>query len=152
MNNQFDRLREAVARKNTQNRTISNWSVGQQIEHSANVVTSICKALHKSNPEKYNPKFNFGRSLCLATKWIPRGKGKAPKWVIPNEKELAEETLFGLINEAEENFISIDKLSPKSYFKHGYFGQMNLKQAKKFVEIHSNHHLKIIDDLVKSSN
>ena len=44
------------------------------------------------------------------------------------------------------------ELHANSNFKHPYFGVLNLKMTKRFLEIHTNHHLKIIKEILQSNN
>ena len=60
---------------------VSARSVGWHILHSLKVIQSILVALKKSDPERYERKFNFLRSVMFALNWFPRGRAKAPKMV-----------------------------------------------------------------------
>ncbi len=115
------------------NPTISKSSVGWHIEHTLLTMNLVIGALQKSNPENYKRTFNFYRILVFAMNKIPRGKAKAPKIVQPKED------------------FNIESLrSHKNYFEHPYFGHLTLKPTIKFLKIHTNHHLQIINDIIKS--
>ena len=129
---------------------VSHRGVDWHLDHTLKIINSICETLKKSNPDEFKPKFSLMKSFILFTGYIPRGKGKSPA-PFNNKGTIDEENLKVLLQEAKESLESLDDLPQNSHFPHPYFGSLNLKQAKKFIAIHSNHHLKIIKDIVSKS-
>ncbi len=130
------------------NTSISQSPVGWHIQHTLLTIKKIIAALQSSNPENYRWKFNLTRNFVFTFNKIPRGKGKAPKSVIPKEPY----TAAGLIKEmhvlkSEINVLAT--LNPRHYFDHPYFGSLNLKAACKFLEIHTKHHIAIINEILQ---
>lgn len=125
---------------------ISAASVGWHIDHCLKVIHNVCEALKSSDPQMYKSNFNFIRLYIFLRGSIPRGKGEAPKSVRPKENIHPE----GLLHQAEkvkQLLTEIEELPKKSNFKHPYFGVLNLNQTRKFLKIHTKHHLKIIQDI-----
>ena len=79
---------------------------------------------------------------------IPRGKAKAPKVVIPTHVATHEE-LKAKLQAAKNNILKLNSFSENSFFKHPFFQDLNVKQTEKFLLIHTKHHLKIIEDILK---
>jgi len=146
----IDRLEEHSLVHHKVNHQISNSSVGWHTEHSLKVITGIVDALEKSNKNDYKWKFNLGRYFILFINQIPRGKGEAPKIVVP-EGEITYESLKSSIERTRLAVKKIQKLQPNNFFTHPYFGDLNLRIAKRFLNIHTNHHLKIISDINKKA-
>ena len=48
-----------------------------------------------------------------------------------------------------KNLESFNDLEKNSFFIHPLFKQLNKKQTIKFLKLHTNHHLKIIKDILK---
>lgn len=135
--------------KNTEtiNTNISNSSVGWHIDHSLKVLITVSKAVKISKPEEYQLKFNKTRLYIFAKGSIPRGIAKAPKLVLPPENITKEGLIFQL-EEANKLLHILEELPEKSNFKHPYFGLLNLPMTKKFLKLHTDHHLKIITDIL----
>jgi len=125
---------------------VSAKSIDWHIDHSLKVIIKISNALKNSDPLTFQWKFNLVRYIVFLTKYIPRGKGKAPKVVLPPNKILKEDLLLQ-IDKTYQNLNEFENLPANSNFKHPYFGLLNLKMTKKFLKIHTNHHLKIIRDI-----
>ena len=130
------------------NESISDSTVLWQINHSFMVVNEVSKALILSNPEEYQWKFNKTRFIVYLTGKIPRGKAKAPKQSRPKENFDIESTKI-LYKETLENFSKIKDLEKNKFFTHPFFGKVNKKSTIKFLNIHTNHHLKIVEDILK---
>lgn len=147
----IEELQQYIPQKDLQVSSVSNWSVGYQIEHCTKVMYGVCHGLINSDPSTYRYKFNLYRTLVLPFGFIPRGKAKAPKAVKPVKSSSVEE-LESFLTKAEAMLTQIDGLPKNAYFNHPYFGMVNLKLAKRFIEVHTNHHIKIIKDIIKAAN
>jgi hypothetical protein len=130
---------------------ISNSTIGWQIDHTLRVITNVYKALEKSDPSQYKPKFSFVRAYIFLRGSIPRGRGKAPKIAVAQEAISVDE-IQRLLTLAKSQMQKIGNLPPKAHFPHPYFGNLKLKPSLRFLEIHTEHHLKIIRDILKSAH
>lgn len=127
---------------------ISKSDIAWQIDHSLKVINGIIFQLKNSNPEDYNWTFNLKRLLVFTSNKIPRGKASAPQSVQSFQK-INETDIINQIVIAKEMICDIENLDKNCNFKHPYFDVLNKKQTIKFLNIHTNHHLKIIKDILK---
>jgi D-serine dehydratase len=141
-------LANYIAHLNKSNKAISEASVGWHIEHSLLVIKQITATVAQSEPKLYKSKFNLSRFIVFLTKIIPRGKAKAPKVVIPVD-EITIETLQESLKNTYQAIAYLKDCQEKQYFMHPFFGQLNKKQTIQFLAIHTQHHLKIIRDILK---
>jgi hypothetical protein len=126
---------------------ISSASVGWHIEHSLLVIIKICETITNSDPNKYKWKFNLKWLIILITRSLPRGKAKAPPTVIPGEV-LTESSLQSSLELARKSIDNLGACHPNQYFYHPFFGKMNRNTTLVFFSIHTNHHLKIISNIL----
>lgn len=147
INEHLTYIESVVSEHQVKNPSVSSNSVGWQIDHCLKVFNNIINYL-KTAPTDKASKISISGRLFLGINYIPRGKGKAPKLVLPNN-DITTETLQSQLGEAKENLQSISSLDPQATFKHSYFGVLDLKQSIRFVEVHTNHHIKIIKDILK---
>lgn len=146
----IEELESYVDKASLVNEKISKSTIGWQIGHTLKVIYGVAKTVEKSDPKKYKRKFNLTRTIIFLTNKIPRGKGKSPKTVRPKEEEMTKEALLNLTKECKEALRSMQNVAPNAYFDHPYFGLLNKNQAFRFLEIHTEHHLKIIRDITRS--
>jgi hypothetical protein len=131
------------------NLQVSQSTVGWQIEHSLLTINGIVSAVQKSNPKDYNWKFSLMKLLVLATKKIPRGKAKAPKVVVPKAAINSYDLQIHL-TKTRDAIKALEMVSKDHFFEHPYFGKLKLKETIRFLEIHTDHHLNIIEDIVNN--
>jgi hypothetical protein len=141
-------LANYIADYNQFNHAISEASVGWHIEHSLLVIKQVTATVAQSEPKLYKSKFNLSRFFVFLLKTIPRGKAKAPKVVIPVD-EITLETLQESLKNTYQAITYLKDCEANQYFMHPFFGQLNKKQTIKFLGIHTEHHLKIIRDILK---
>ena len=145
----LDKIEQKIPHASLQNQAVSTASAGWHLHHSLIVVNAILTTLQKSKPEEYEWKFNWKRVLVLSiTKKIPRGKSKVPDRVAPKE-DTTQELLLQLVKSAREQISAVEKLPSNSFMAHPIFGKLNLKPALLFMELHTNHHLDIIKDMLR---
>jgi hypothetical protein len=129
------------------NHTVSKSNVGWHIEHSLLTIERIIEAVQKSNPDNYKWSFKLSRILIFTMNKMPRGRAKAPKVVVPNTYD--KQTLLEHLKTVTLKIQELENISPDKYFDHPFFGNLKLKKAVKMIEIHTNHHLEIINDILK---
>ena len=143
---EIEELEQMITHCNRVNRKVSQVSAGWHIDHSLQVINMVCKLLINSDPTAYKWSFNFVRSAIFLLNFIPRGKGSAPQSVTP-QGEILEETLYSQLEKAKKQSMDTIDLPGDSHFDHPYFGMLDLQMTKKFLLIHTRHHLKIIRDI-----
>ncbi len=144
----LDELEKAIPFQHKHNHAISSANIGWHIEHTLLTLNKIIHVLSKSDPAGYKFTFNIGRMLIFTLNRIPRGRGKAPKVVQP--EDFTSTSLEAHIELTRKSLLKLNSLKHKHYFEHPYFGNLNLKATIKFLLIHSKHHLGIIHDIQHS--
>jgi len=134
--------------KDIKNDSVSKSDIAWHIDHSLKVFNLVSKSLVLSNPKHYVNQFNTWRFILFNLNFIPRGKAKAPKMVFP-PNEISDELLEKQIQLAFENIEQLKTANKNAYFKHFVFGVLNKKRTIRFLKLHTNHHLKIIKDILK---
>lgn len=143
----LDDLRAFVDRRDARSPEVSSWSVGMHIEHCCLAVNSVCGALVDSVPPPPPAGFSLLRSTMLKTGFIPRGRGRAPKAVIPTREPDGDE-LHATLERAEADLNAARELSPQAWFRHFVFGVMTRDESLRFLAVHNTHHIKIMRDVV----
>jgi len=142
----INNLESYVDRCDKINTQISHQNIGWHIAHSCKVINTITQAITQSDPVKANPKFSFKFYFVLLTNNIPRGKAKAPSFVIP-AKTITKEEITIEIEQAKNSITSLLKAGRGHYFTHPIFGDLKRNKTLTFLAVHTNHHLKIIKDI-----
>jgi hypothetical protein len=130
------------------NPSVSNATVGWQIEHSLKTIYQIVLVVKNSNPQEYQWKFNKSKLFISILGFIPRGKAKAPKVVLPDDT-ISEESLLLSLQKVKSALQEWDSFDKNAYFPHPFFGNLNKKSTIWFLNLHTNHHLKIVNDICK---
>ena len=145
----LDEIMDLVPNLSYQNKNVSTVSVGWHLDHVLKVICKIIDALEQSEPKAYRYKLNFMRMSLFTLKYIPRGKGKAPKVVLPTEA-ITEEDLTKQLIEVRHGLEKAKHLPENCHFNHFIFGCLSKKRTLLFLKIHTRHHLKIIYDMLKT--
>jgi hypothetical protein len=140
-------LESKTPHKDVLNIEISKSNVAWHIDHSIKVINSVISVLKKSETN-YRWNLNLKRTYFLIVKRIPRGKAKAPKFVQSFE-EITIKDIERQLKTAHFLLLELETMDPKTNFTHPFIGNLNLKQALLFLEIHTKHHIKIINDIIK---
>ena len=143
----LNQLESNIANSDTVNTDVSAASAAWHIEHCLLVLNGVIEATRNSSPADYKWKFNFTRLVVYTMNKFPRGKAKAPDRVRP-VGVIDIERLRKSIEMVRPKIEILNTLKPNNFFLHPYFGKLNLKNTVKFLEIHTNHHLKIINDIL----
>ena len=125
--------------------SVSSSSIGWHIEHSLLTINKIVEATKASDANNYKFIFKPLKYIVFFTGKIPRGKAKNPKQVEPEFFD--ENTLKIHLQKTKNTIKELNAIDKNKYLNHPYFGNLKLEDAIKFLEIHSNHHLKIINDI-----
>jgi hypothetical protein len=146
--NLVDQLALQIPNANALNSNVSNANTAWHIEHSCLVIIKITETLQKSDPEKFQTKFNFKKIFVFLIGKFPRGRAKAPEVVMPIEN-ITTSHLEQSILKTKAAIVDLQNCEKNNHFSHPIFGSLNATETIKFLGIHTNHHLLIIRDILK---
>ena len=147
LSNLVDELASYIPQSELRNDQVSASNVGWQIEHSVLVISSVIEGVKRSDPSKYKWSFRPFKYLIFWRGKIPRGKSKAPKFVVPDT--FTAESLQNHIDSCRAKITEFESVGAGHYFSHPYFGDTKKKDVIPFLELHTEHHVKIIKDILK---
>jgi len=142
----LNELETKISQQEIFNEDISKSNVGWHLEHTLLAINKIIEALKESDPRNYRWSFKLPRILVFTMNKIPRGRAKSPKVVVP--KTYDQDTLRKHLKNTILNIEVLENIDPNKYFNHPFFGNLKLEKAIKFLEIHTTHHLEIINDII----
>jgi hypothetical protein len=148
LNIYFSEIEQKLKHGKLINSEISNSSVAWHLDHILKVINGICSTLAASNPSEYKGNITLTARLVLVFKFIPRGKGKSPSSALP-PSIIDSTNIIAQLSEAKKNIKTAAVLNPHAHFSHPFFGILNKKRSLRFMETHTKHHLKIVDDILK---
>lgn len=143
LQNQLEELEANMVDFELTNEAVSSASVGWHIEHSLLVIEGVIETLKTSDPKLFKKKFNLKKKIIYLLGKFPRGKARAPKSVRPSEQmdKIQTEKRLDRLKLAITELL---KLDTGVFFKHPIFGNLRLLDSVRFLELHTEHHLKII--------
>ncbi len=144
----INQLQKYIKDSDQINLDVSKVSVGWHLHHSLKVIDLVLTELKTSDPLKFQKKINFLKLFLFAINRFPRGKAKAPKIVVPSEN-LDQSALDIYFMRVKIRLEEIDSFDQNSFFKHPFFGHISKNETLKFLNIHTKHHLLIINDINK---
>ncbi|SDL13478.1 hypothetical protein SAMN04488034_102396 [Salinimicrobium catena] len=145
---QLNEMKEYISEKDIKNSSVSSAPVEWHLSHSLKVINNIISSLESSDPGNFKKEFSFWKVVIFLTRKIPRGRARSPKAVLPPE-DITLEHLKGEWSKAKQNVSLINSFPGKAHFEHPYFKHLDRNQTKKFLEIHTEHHLKIIREILE---
>lgn len=130
------------------NLEVSQVTVAWHLDHCLKTVNKIYDSLAASNPEQFKRSTNIPKIMSLTMNYIPRGRAQSPDVVRPPEIILTKDIEAQLI-EAREKVGKALELDENAHFTHPVFGTIARGNALRFWEVHTEHHLKIIRDILQ---
>ncbi|TNF73550.1 MAG: hypothetical protein EP299_08140 [Acidobacteria bacterium] len=136
---------------------VSGWSVGEHLQHlllsDRTILVTFDKLLDGKSTSSSGGPTAAGRFI-LTSGYIPRGKGTAPKAVVPGT--LSPDEIASGFEEVKTRFEELEPRlgeiqASRATFRHPLLGDFNPRQWLKFVKIHHRHHTKIIRDIGKAA-
>lgn len=145
---QLDEMEQKIPFSGSIAPAVSKVPVSWHLAHNLKVINSILKGLEISEPASFRRSFSWKKELVYLFGKMPRGKARAPKRVLPEANVSAEE-LQKEIREIRRRLTLIKDLPKNAFFEHPYFGHISRDETPKFLVIHTEHHLKIMRDILK---
>jgi len=139
-----------------QSKSVSAWSVGKHVEHltlsDEITLDGLSKLLADPQGGKPGKPTLVGR-VCLWSGYIPRGRGKAPKGVVP--QGIPSEVIRDRLAAVRQGFVelepSVESLTSSTATQpHPVFGRLDASQWLRFTAVHHNHHQKIMRDIARA--
>lgn len=135
---------------------VSGWSAAEQLHHVliANrwALTSVVSILRGHGQFPDSGRLTLLGAVVLGFGRIPRGRGKAPATSQPD----ADATIAELRTQLrkQRGYLATIKneagrvAALRGRFLHPYFGDLSASDGIRFVRVHTDHHLRIVDDIL----
>lgn len=140
----------------SQENDISSWTALQQLDHITSVNKGIISGFERirSSPAESRNGLNLMGRFILGRGKIKRGVAKSPRPFVAAQspdhelirQRCAEQTEF--FAQADPNDIAFS--TNTGTVRHPYFGKLNGNQWLRLVNVHTHHHLKIVNDILLS--
>lgn len=140
-----------------QSESVSSWSVGRHVEHltlsDEFTLDGLLKLL--ADPEGGKPGGpNLVGRICLWAGYIPRGRGKAPKGVVP--QGIPSEDVRDKLLVVRQGFVELQTsagqlTSSIATVPHPVFGRLDASRWLRFTVVHHHHHQKIMHDIERAA-
>lgn len=151
---QIERMRALVRSPKLakRNERVSGWSPAEHLDHMAKVSLWALRSMAKPAKQPAPKGISLAGRLVLFLGWLPRGIGKAPAGVTGQPASVAEIEAALTNLESTLDALPLDALraSREAVVPHPRFGALTPPQALRLVVVHTNHHLRIIDDILRS--
>ena len=137
--------------------SVSDWSVGKHVEHltlSGELTLDGLAKLLDETGEAVPGRPTFVGRFCLWAGQIPRGRGQAPKGVVP--QGISSQEIHDRLQAVRQGFVDLEDsiqsiAASKATQPHPVFGRLNACQWLRFTAVHHHHHQKIMRDIVRSA-
>lgn len=138
--------------------SISGWSVGRHVEHLTLSDELTLDGLSKllANPEGGKPgRPNLVGRCCLWAGYIPRGRGQAPKGVVP--QGIPSEDVHDKLLAVRQGFVELQSSTGQlsssiATVPHPVFGRLDASRWLRFTVVHHHHHQKIMRDIARAQS
>ncbi len=147
---QLESFEGFIEKRNSRNVKISKADVAWHLDHSLKTINRIFERLESSNPDEYRSSLSISRTLIYAWGDFPRGVAESPNVVRPPDS-ISTDSLYQQLETARKNIQKLEELPANAHFKHPNFKELNRNQSQRFLEIHTQHHIKIIRDILKKN-
>mgnify|MGYP000070305931 CR=1 FL=1 len=145
---QLSEIETHIEVRDVKNIDVSKADIAWHLDHMLKTINRLTEALENSDPSAYKSSFNVPRIMSLTAGFIPRGRAESPQNVRPPEIILTDDILRQLL-EVRKNIEKLQNLDDNANFNHPVFGMLNKSQTIRFLEVHTNHHLKIVADILE---
>lgn len=146
---QISFFEELLSKDDVSNKAVSEGSIYWHIDHCLRVIIGVSIQLQRSKADEYKWSFNWKRIVMFFKKDFPRGKAKAPKKVVV-QGELSKEEILRLLSKVKKHLIAFEALDSKQFVIHHIIGVLKKSNALRFLRIHTDHHIEIIKDILKT--
>jgi hypothetical protein len=154
LSRQMDEITSFIGRGDesvcTLKQNISGWSAAEQLDHTLKVNGSVlARVLQDPEPDPLPKPMNLIGRIILALGWIPRGKGRSPKSMRGEPATCpALETQASKVRQQLEAVTAAHVARSRPLVPHPRFGGLSTEEALRFMVVHTEHHLKIVREIV----
>ena len=148
MADHFEKFEQYLEKRDERNIEVSQADLAWHLDHILKTMNTIYDAVEQSETEKFpGSSFSIQKKMLFLMGDFPRGVAQAPESVRPPEVILTDD-LLSQLERSKRRMNDAHKLDPGQYFDHPVFGPMGRNEAIRFIRIHTDHHYKIIEDIL----
>jgi len=148
LNKEFLKIENYISVMEKSEKEISKAPVKWHLLHLLQVIKGVIDNAASSDPAEFNSKSNLVWKYTSLFGKIPRGKITSPDVVNP-KFEITEIEIRTAIEDAKLRVSQWGKLKQNNFYNHHILLHLNKRKIKRFLKVHTRHHLRIVRDITK---
>lgn len=147
MENRLKQIEGLIIHRDALRPEVSAVDVAWHLDHVLKVIINITTTLERSDPATFDSNVNLARTVMFAYGDFPRGVAKAPESVTP-PPVIAEAAIIEQLKLARSMVSKLHTFPKGANMTHDTFGQLDRDHTARLLEVHTDHHLRIIEDIL----
>jgi len=148
LNSEFEKIENYIISMEELNSDESQAPIKWHLLHILQVINNVIDDAANSNTSDFKSKSNFKWWYVSTFGKIPKGKVKAPDVVNPNF-DITEEEIRIALDNAKRSVSKWNQLKTNNFYKHHELLHLNKRKIKRFLTVHTRHHLRIVRNITK---
>ena len=148
LDKEFLKIENYISVMEKSDKDVSKAPVKWHLLHLLQVIKGVIDNATSSDTVEFNSKSNLIWKYTSLFGKIPRGKITSPDVVNP-KFDITEIEIRTTIDEAKLSVSQWSKLKKNNFYDHHILLHLNKRKIKRFLKVHTRHHLRIVRDITK---
>jgi len=148
LNKEFLKIEAYLPAMENLNNNVSKAPIKWHLLHSLQVINNVIDEATNSDSKNFNSKSNFKWWYVSTFGKIPKGEVTAPDNANP-KFNITNKDIKTALENAKLSLSKWSDLNKNNFYVHHVLLNLNKRKIKRFLKVHTRHHLRIVRDILE---